>query len=62
MKNVKFYTAEKMPAELLVGYLKDQYPLPIDVVSVSDSGGRVKVIDIHEGEADGVSPACFRRA
>jgi len=56
MKNVKFYTAEKMPAELLVGYLKDQYPLPIDVVSVSDSGGRVKVIDIHEGEDNGVSP------
>ncbi|MBE7506611.1 MAG: hypothetical protein HS101_10035 [Planctomycetia bacterium] len=57
-KNFRMFSSEKMPPEMLVGRLQQQYDKPIKLIPLGDATGRVKVIDIHEGEEDdsGVSP------
>ncbi|RIK66790.1 MAG: hypothetical protein DCC65_08665 [Planctomycetota bacterium] len=42
--------SEKMPPEMLVRLLQQQYNKPISMIPLSDAAGRVKVIDIHADE------------
>lgn len=42
--------SEKMPPEMLVRLLQQQYEKPIKLIPLGDTAGRVKVIDIHADE------------
>lgn len=55
-RNIRTLDSEKLPPEMLVKLLQQQYDKPINLIPLGDAMGRVKVIDIHEGEDEPAPP------
>lgn len=61
-RNIRTLDSEKLPPDMLVKLLQQQYEKPINLIPLGDAMGRVKVIDIHEGEEEPALPLRKSRA